>query len=34
MFQDEDDNDGDDDVIAGPELNLASWGVDQFLSKG
>jgi hypothetical protein len=35
MFQDEDDDDGDDDdVIPGPELNLASWGVDQFLSKG
>jgi hypothetical protein len=33
MSQDEDDDDGDGDVIPGPELNLASWGIDQFLSK-
>jgi len=34
MFQDEDDDYGDEDEVQGPELNLASWGVDQFLSKG
>ena len=34
MFQDEDDDYGDEDEVEGPELNLASWGVDQFLAKG
>ena len=34
MFQDEDDDYGDEDQMVGPELNLASWGVDQFLAKG
>ena len=34
MFQDEDDNYGDDDEMEAPELNLTSWGVDQFLTKG
>jgi len=33
MFQDEDDDYGDEDEMERPELNLASWGVDQFLSK-
>jgi len=34
MFQDEDDEYGDDDEMEAPELNLASWGVDQFLANG
>lgn len=34
MFQDEDDDYGDEDEVEAPVLNLASWGVDQFLSKG
>ena len=34
MFQDEDDDYGDDDEMEAPELNLTSWGVDQFLTKG
>jgi hypothetical protein len=34
MFEDEYDEYGDEDEIEGPELNLASWGVEQFLSKG
>jgi hypothetical protein len=33
MFQDEDDDYGDEDEMEGPELNLASWGVDQFLTN-
>ena len=33
MFQDEEDDYGDEDEMVGPELNLASWGVDQFLAK-
>ena len=34
MFQDEDDDYGDDDEMGAPELNLNSWGDDQFLAKG
>ena len=34
MLQDEDDDYGDDDEMEAPELNLTSWGVDQFLTKG
>ena len=31
MFQDEYDDYGEEEEMEGPELNLASWGVDQFL---